>query len=90
MNHCAMPPSCLGDEDVCACPCLPCVNARAGADTVRASDRAVETVALVRRLAEEHQRYAIALLTIAGQAHEDVLGEQLLARLARAALTGAS
>lgn len=85
VSHCCRPPHCIGDSEMCACTCAPChALRRESADR----DRWVTTANEVHTMANEVRRYQVALRRIADQASLDVLGEQLLRRIAVEALEG--
>lgn len=83
MSHCTLPPRCIGESDMCSCACSPCAALRREAV---ARDRWLVTANAVRTMMAESLRFQEALRRIADQARIDVLGEQLLGRIAIEAL----
>lgn len=84
VSHCTKPPHCVGDSEMCECACTPCIALRREAS---ARDRWLITANEVRTMMAESLRFQAALRRIADQARGDVLGEQLLGRIAIEALT---
>lgn len=69
---------------MCSCACAPCAALRREA---AARDRWLITANEVRTMMAENLRFQAALRRIADQARGDVLGEQLLGRIAVEALS---